>query len=179
MRKAVTKLSMESLEAQHQASSRLKPWPISVVCDNIRSALNVGSIFRTGDAFRIQHIFLCGISARPPHREILKTALGATETVSWSYHEEVVNLIQELQSKQYQCIGLEQTTGSVPLQNWKWDGHKALALVAGNEVRGLSEELLTLLDSYIEIPQFGSKHSLNVSVATGIALWDLIRQRLV
>jgi tRNA G18 (ribose-2'-O)-methylase SpoU len=178
MKKAVTKLSMESLEVRHQEASTLEPWPISVVCDNIRSALNVGSIFRTGDAFRIQHIWLCGISARPPHREILKTALGATETVSWSYHEDVVQLIQELQAKQYRCIGLEQTTGSVPLQNWKWDGQTPIALVAGNEVRGLSEELLSLLDDYIEIPQFGSKHSLNVSVATGIALWDLIRQQL-
>ncbi len=169
---------MEALEARHQDSRTLKPWPISVVCDNIRSALNVGSIFRTGDAFRIQHIWLCGISARPPHREILKTALGATETVSWSYHEDVVSLIKELHEKEFQCIGLEQTTGSVPLQHWTWDGKTALALVAGNEVRGLSEELLSLLDGYIEIPQFGNKHSLNVSVATGIALWDLIRQQL-
>ncbi len=178
MDKVVSKLSMESLEEKHLATRNHAPWPVSVICDNIRSALNIGSIFRTGDAFRIQHIYLCGISAHPPHREIFKTALGATETVRWSYHEQIVDLVDQLQQQQVQCIGLEQTTESVRLQDWKWDGKTQIAIIAGNEVKGLSEELLSCLDGYIEIPQFGTKHSLNVSVATGIALWELIRQQL-
>ncbi|MCF8236579.1 MAG: RNA methyltransferase [Saprospiraceae bacterium] len=170
---------MEALEARHAALQKSEPWPVSVVCDDLRSALNVGSIFRTGDAFRIAHVWLCGISAQPPHREILKTALGATDTVPWSYRKDVGELIMELQAKGIQCIGLEQTTGSKPLQKWVWDGQTPMAVVVGNEVHGVSDEILDQLDGYMEIPQFGSKHSLNVAVATGIALWELIRQQLV
>ncbi len=170
---------MEALEARHTAAQQGAPWPVMVICNDLRSALNVGSIFRTGDAFRIAHIWLCGISAQPPHREILKTALGATETVPWTYREHVRDLVIELQATGVQCIGLEQTSGSKPLQDWAWDGQSPIALVAGNEVHGVSDDLLDQLDGYMEIPQFGSKHSLNVSVATGIALWELIRQQLV
>lgn len=138
----------------------------------------MGSIFRSGDAFRITRVWLCGITAQPPHREILKTALGATETVPWTYQKDVVALVRELQKEGCQCIGLEQTSGSTPLQDWVWDGQTPLALVVGNEVHGLSDSLLDQLDGFVEIPQFGTKHSLNVAVAAGIALWELIRQQL-
>lgn len=149
---------------------------IVVVIDQVRSMNNIGSIFRTCDAFGLEGIVLCGISACPPHREIHKTALGSEESVSWSYVEKTQDALRELKQKDYTIIGLEQTNQSIPLHRGNWQKDTAYALVLGNEVEGISEEALPLCDQVVEIPQFGTKHSLNVSVAAGVALWHLIQK---
>ncbi len=146
--------------------------PVVLVLDNIRSALNVGSLFRTADAFAIQKIVLCGITAQPPHREITKTAIGATESVSWTYEEDIVKSIVKLKSDDYIIFGIEQTDTSNDLTDMNWPNNK-IAIVLGNEVEGISENAIEMLDQSIEIPQFGTKHSLNVSVCGGIILWEL------
>jgi tRNA G18 (ribose-2'-O)-methylase SpoU len=145
--------------------------PVILVLDNIRSGLNVGSAFRTADAFRIEEIVLCGITATPPHREIQKTALGATESVRWRASESVTDALAELKSREFFILGIEQTDRSVPLQDLHVDPNQRYALVFGNEVRGISEEALPFLDGAVEIPQAGTKHSLNVSVCIGILCW--------
>lgn len=178
MNDTMIKLSMDELEQRHLQAGDRQPWPIEIICDNVRSALNVGSIFRSSDAFGISRIWLCGITARPPHREMLKTALGATETVPWAYQSDVVDVVKELQSRGTRCIGLEQTNLSVPLHQWTWDGQQPIAILVGNEVNGISDEVLPLLDACLEIPQFGIKHSLNVAVASGVAMWSLVSQHL-
>lgn len=148
--------------------------PLIVVCDHIRSALNVGSIFRTADALGVTELVLCGITAQPPHRDILKTALGATETVPWRYAEDALEALLALKAGGVCCIGLEQTTASLPLGVAPWPaGPKALFL--GNEVQGLDDRLLDHFDLLLEIPQVGRKHSLNVAVAAGIAIWEARR----
>ena len=145
--------------------------PIVVVLDNIRSGLNVGSVFRTADAFGIKHIYLCGITATPPHREILKSAIGATESVSWSYQSSIVDCLRALKEEGYLITGIEHTSDSLSIFDFKPDKASPRALVFGNEVEGLSNESLNLLDDCYEIPQIGTKHSLNVSVCAGIVLW--------
>ncbi len=150
--------------------------PIVVVLDNIRSGLNVGSIFRTSDAFAVSEVKLCGISAQPPHREVLKSAIGATESVAWSYTSSTVDTVTDLKKNGYQIWGIEQTTSSTPLHQVPWVGEK-IALVLGNEVNGLSDEVLPHLDRAVEVPQFGTKHSLNVAVCAGIVLWHVIANR--
>lgn len=147
--------------------------PIALVLDNVRSALNVGSIFRTADAFRLMKIVLVGITAKPPNREINKTALGATDTVEWQYCETIIQAVDQLTIEKYQLIGIEQTKGSIPLQKFTPLYEQPLALFFGNEVDGLSEEVLPHLKQCIEIPQVGMKHSLNISVSAGIVCWDL------
>ena len=147
--------------------------PICLVLDNIRSGLNVGSIFRTADAFALQSIHLCGITARPPQREILKTAIGATDSVSWDYHPEVSDCIEGLISNGYHIIGVEQTDMSTSLRSFHFHGQSPVALVFGNEVGGLSESILPYLDDCVEVPQYGTKHSLNVAVCAGIVIWHL------
>lgn len=146
--------------------------PIVVVLDSIRSALNVGSVFRTSDAFAIEKIILCGISATPPNREITKTAIGATESVSWSYQQDIKDAVSELRNLGYKIVGVEQTDSSVKLNEFTGFEDR-IALVFGNEVDGISESILNDLDYCIEIPQYGTKHSLNVSVCVGIILWTL------
>lgn len=146
--------------------------PVVLVLDNIRSALNVGSIFRSSDAFALRHIHLCGITARPPHKEINKTAIGATASVAWSYHKDIELLIKKLKAEGYKIIGVEQTDSSVELQKFSINSGDQYALVLGNEVEGVSEALLAELDAAIEIPQYGTKHSLNVAVCTGIVIWE-------
>lgn len=146
--------------------------PVTLVLDNIRSALNVGSLFRSADAFAIEKIILCGITACPPHREITKTAIGATETVAWSYNENVGEALSELKNQGCLLIGIEQTVGSKDLTEFAWPQGK-LVIVLGNEVEGLSNEALESLNECVEIPQFGTKHSLNVSVCGGLILWEL------
>ena len=144
--------------------------PVVIILDNIRSAMNVGSFFRTADAFKIQCIYLCGITATPPHKEILKTAIGAASSVKWEYQsttQEAIDLLKE----DFQIVGIEQTDQSVQLQEVIVDTSMKYALVFGNEVKGVSDEVLDDLDLAIEIPQFGTKHSLNVSVCGGITLW--------
>ena len=149
---------------------------IIVVLDNVRSALNVGSFFRTCDGFAVETLFLTGITACPPNREIQKTAIGATESVSWEYRENIVDAVTEIKAAGYKVWGVEQTNQSVMLDSIEMEDQK-IALVFGNEVDGLSEEILPILDGCIEIPQFGTKHSLNVAVCGGIVLWEMIRKR--
>lgn len=150
--------------------------PIVVVLDNVRSALNVGSAFRTSDAFAASHLYLCGITAQPPHREILKTAIGATESVNWTYFKTTKEAIYDLKNKEYKIIGVEQTDQSILLQEFKVQTGSQYAFVFGNEVNGLSNDILDELDACIEIPQFGTKHSLNISVSLGIIIWDIFKQ---
>lgn len=147
--------------------------PILVILDSIRSMNNVGSIFRTCDAFAIEKLYLCGITAQPPHKEISKTALGATETVSWQYVNDVVELVQELKKSGYAVYVVEQTDESIRLDNFEMKGIDKIAIVLGNEVFGVDERLLPLADAALEIPQYGTKHSLNVSIAGGVVIWDL------
>ena len=146
--------------------------PVVVVLDSIRSALNVGSIFRTSDAFCIQEIMLCGFTATPPHKEINKTAIGATESVKWSFIDNITEAVHQLKSNGFSLIGIEQTDKSIPLHEFKIDSKSKYALFLGNEVDGLSEELMPFLDFSIEIPQYGTKHSLNVAVCAGIVLYE-------
>lgn len=148
--------------------------PLVLVLDNIRSLNNIGSIFRTADAFRVQAIYLCGITAQPPHRDIHKTALGATDSVEWKYMNSTEEAIHELKEKGYEIIALEQADGSIMLHQFKPDPKSAYAIVLGNEVRGVQQKIVDISDHCIEIPQFGTKHSLNVTVSNGIALWDML-----
>lgn len=151
-----------------------KKHSIIIILDNVRSMQNVGSIFRTADAFLIQHIYLCGITATPPHRDILKTALGATETVSWTYCEKTEEAVQQATENGYKIFAVEQVENSFSLQNVKWQQGKKVALVFGHEIKGVSQEIVNVCDACIEIPQWGSKHSFNISVSAGIVLWQLV-----
>lgn len=150
--------------------------PVTIVLDNIRSLHNVGSAFRTADAFRVERIFLTGITGTPPHREIQKTALGATESVQWTYHENPVAAILQLKSEGYTIIAVEQTTHSTTLQKFEPLPSKKYALVFGNEVNGVSDAVIEEADLALEIPQHGTKHSLNVSVCLGVVVWEIFRK---
>jgi tRNA G18 (ribose-2'-O)-methylase SpoU len=150
--------------------------PLIVILDNIRSLNNVGSVFRTSDAFLIEKIYLCGITATPPNKEIHKTALGSTESVTWEYAEDVVTLIQKLKDSNIKVVAIEQAEKSVMLQDFKVDKGEKLAIIFGNEVKGVQQTVVNLCDAVIEIPQFGTKHSLNISVSVGVVLWDLFKQ---
>ena len=152
--------------------------PVVLVLDNIRSMHNVGSLFRTADAFLAESIYLCGYTPRPPHRDIHKTALGATDTVEWKYLDSAATAVQRLRDAGYRTVAVEQVEGSIPLQAFKRPGNEKLAIVFGNEVEGVSEEVLAYCQDSIEIPQFGMKHSLNVSVAAGIVLWEIARTNM-
>ncbi|MDR6567041.1 RNA methyltransferase [Chitinophaga ginsengisegetis] len=147
--------------------------PIVLVLDNIRSMHNVGSVFRTADAFLVQGIILCGYTPVPPHRDINKTALGATETVEWQYFDTTVNAVQELKTAGYRVMAIEQAVNSYMLNSFVPPADQPLALVFGNEVSGVDGEVMKLVDGCIEIPQLGMKHSLNISVSTGIVVWDI------
>lgn len=149
--------------------------PVTVVLDDIRSAMNVGSVFRTADAFALEKIVLCGITATPPNREITKTAIGATESVLWEYVGEIETAIHRLRDTGYQVIAVEQTDSSVSLEGFSPKGGKT-ALVFGNEVEGIRNSVLSLSDVCLEIPQFGTKHSLNISVCAGIVIWELSKR---
>jgi tRNA G18 (ribose-2'-O)-methylase SpoU len=149
---------------------------VVLVLDNLRSALNVGSAFRTADAFALEKIILCGISAQPPHREIMKTALGSTESVAWEYFSETTAAITSLKKDGFTVLGIEQTDKSILLQDISIQSDEKYALVFGNEVEGVSESALPMLDNCVEIPQFGTKHSLNVSVCVGIVAWEFLRK---
>jgi len=155
--------------AEYKAADKM---PVVVVLDNIRSMNNIGSAFRTSDAFLVEKIILTGITAQPPHREIHKTALGATESVPWIYVEDPAQSTQELQQEGYQVFAVEQAEGSTLLHDFTPQAGK-YALVFGNEVKGVSDEVMQLVDGCLEIPQRGTKHSLNISVSIGVVLWDL------
>lgn len=146
--------------------------PIIVILDNIRSFNNVGSVFRTADCFRIEKVFLCGITAQPPHREIHKTAIGATESVEWEYAESTMDVISKLKKEGWKTFAIEQTESSVMLNDFQ-PGDDKIAIVMGNEVEGVDQAVINDCDAVIEIPQIGTKHSLNISVCTGLVLWDL------
>jgi 23S rRNA (guanosine2251-2'-O)-methyltransferase len=146
--------------------------PIVLVLDNIRSMHNVGAAFRTGDAFKVEKVYLCGVTARPPHREIHKSALGAEDSVAWEYFAKSSDAIAKLKEKGYVIASVEQAQGSQMLQNFIPDKDKKYAFVFGNEVFGVEDEVIALTDICLEIPQFGTKHSFNVSVTMGIVLWD-------
>ena len=149
---------------------------VSVLLDNIRSMLNIGSVFRTSDAFAIEHIYLCGITAKPPHREITKTAIGAEKSVDWTYAESVSECIKSLKSRGHWIIGVEQMDNSIMLDQYTPPNDQPIVLIFGNEVSGLSDETVELCDEFIEIPQYGTKHSLNISVSAGVALWEIQKQ---
>ena len=155
-----------------------KKFPITIILDEIRSLTNVGSFFRTSDAFNVEKIYLCGITATPPHREIQKTALGATETVEWEHRESTLEVVNELKSKGVKICSIEQTEETTLLQD-VIDLPKAhYALVFGNEVNGVNQEVIDESDYIIEIPQFGTKHSLNVSVCAGIVMWEFAKRNI-
>lgn len=149
--------------------------PLVVVLDNVRSLHNVGSVFRTSDAFLVENIYLCGITATPPHAEIHKTALGAEDTVNWKYYEQTQDAVTELKKEGYEVYAVEQVQNSIMLQNLQLDSAKKYAIILGNEVKGVQQEVVDMCDGYIEIPQFGTKHSLNVSVTGGILIWEFAK----
>lgn len=151
--------------------------PIIVVLENIRSAYNVGSIFRTADAFLLQGMYICGYTAYPPHKEIRKTALGADETVHWKHFKKVQDALDELRANGYKIYAVEQARNSIHLQDFNYRGEK-VAVILGNEVTGVEQSTIEQTDGCIEIPQLGMKHSLNVSVAAGVVLWELVRDNL-
>ena len=148
--------------------------PVAIVLDQVRSANNVGSVFRTADAFRVKELYLCGFSPTPPHRDIRKTALGAEEAVSWQYVKETAIAVKQLKDLGFTVWAVEQTHGSVALQDWQPAG--PVAFVFGHEVQGVADEVLALVDGCIEIPQEGTKHSLNISVSAGVVLWEAYRK---
>ncbi len=153
-----------------------KKIPLTIVLDNIRSLSNVGSVFRTADAFIIKEIILCGITAKPPHREIHKTALGATESVDWRYFEHTIDAVKELQRDNVIVYAIEQADEAEMLDNFEFKFDQHIALILGNEVKGVQQEVVSLADSCIEIPQFGTKHSLNISITAGIVIWEVFQQ---
>ena len=150
--------------------------PLVIVLDNVRSLNNIGSVFRTSDAFLVQAIYLCGISATPPQPEIHKTALGAEDSVDWIYKEETLDALKELKENEYIVFSIEQVENSTMLTELVLDTEKKYAVILGNEVKGVQQEVVNQSDGCIELPQFGTKHSLNVSVTAGIVIWDFFKQ---
>lgn len=150
--------------------------PLIIILDNIRSLHNIGSVFRTSDAFKVENIYLCGITAIPPHPEMHKTALGAEFTVDWKYYKNAVDAVDELKADGYIVYAIEQVEGSIMLDRFSLDKSRKYAVVLGNEVKGVQQEVVDHCDGSIEIPQYGTKHSLNVSVTAGIVIWDLFRK---
>jgi tRNA G18 (ribose-2'-O)-methylase SpoU len=172
------KLSMAEIEAQHaQLKQNFAPLDFVMILDNVRSALNVGAIFRTADVFALQQLYLCGITAQPPAREVLKTALGATDTVSWQHKATTLEAVEECRAQGYQILALEQVSGSILLQNLAHEtailARRKIAVILGHEVEGVAAEVVAAADAALQIPQFGNKHSLNVSVAAGIVAWEV------
>jgi len=157
---------------------QIEKFPIVIVLDNIRSLNNIGSAFRTGDAFRIESIYLCGITATPPHREIHKTALGAENTVDWKYFETTNESINCLKEQGFKIVAVEQAAQSTLLQDFKPDISEKLALIFGNEVDGVEDSIMEMADYCVEIPQFGTKHSLNITVSLGIVIWHIASQTI-
>jgi tRNA G18 (ribose-2'-O)-methylase SpoU len=162
----LNRLSVEGFKAAKKS-------PLIVILDNVRSLNNVGSIFRSADAFRIQHIYLCGITATPPHKDIQKTALGSTEAVDWSYAKDTLAVVEKLQSVNVKVMAIEQAENATVLQDFYPNNQSIYALVFGHEVKGVNQAVVNQCDGVIEIPQFGTKHSLNIAVSGGVVLWDL------
>ena len=152
---------------------KAKKMPIIIILDNIRSLNNIGTVFRTSDAFLIEKIYLCGITATPPHKDIHKTALGSTDTVAWEYVESTLDLVKKLKNEQIKICAIEQAENATMLNNFTIEANTKYALVFGNEVKGVAQEVVNASDHIIEIPQFGTKHSLNIAVSCGVVVWDL------
>lgn len=170
------KLKLEELgRASVEEFKETTKIPVVVVLDQVRSMHNIGSIFRSADAFLVEKIYLCGITARPPHKEIRKTALGATESVEWEYVEEIHELIPRLKAENYTILSVEQAEGSQRLGDFSIDNEKKYALILGNEVEGVQQSVIDQSDHCLEVPQGGTKHSLNVSVCAGVVLWDFYK----
>lgn len=150
--------------------------PLTVILDNVRSLNNIGAVFRTADAFLIEKVYLCGITATPPHKDIHKTALGATASVDWEYTGDIIALIKKLQQEHTTVIAVEQVENSIKLHDFTPQKDTKYAIVMGNEVKGVQQEVVSISDLCVEIPQFGTKHSLNISVSCGIVLWDLFQK---
>lgn len=150
--------------------------PIIIVLDNVRSLNNVGSVFRTADAFLVEAVYLCGITGTPPHKEIQKTALGATESVSWKYFKDTLEAINDLKQNNYIVYAIEQTQSAIMLNNFMPSKKQKIAIVFGNEVKGVEQDVIDVSADVIEIPQIGTKHSLNISVSVGIVMWDIFRK---
>lgn len=170
------KLKLEELgRIDVETFKKTEKIPLVVVLDNVRSMHNVGAVFRTADAFIVNKIVLCGITPQPPHREIHKAALGATESVDWIYEKNISEALQNLKNDNYKIIGIEQTSTSEIMTDYTINKEEKYALVLGNEVDGLSDEALPIYDTFLEIPQLGTKHSLNVSVCGGIVMWEFFK----
>ncbi len=173
------KLSMEALNRKTvEQFKRAEKTPVIAILENVRSAHNVGSLFRTADAFLLEAVYIIGYTAVPPHKEIKKTALGAEDTVSWKYFKTTAEAISELEQNGFAVYAVEQVTGSISLEATEFDVEEKIAVVFGNEVTGVEESTLPLCRGCIEIPQLGMKHSLNISVAAGVVLWEIIRTRM-
>jgi tRNA G18 (ribose-2'-O)-methylase SpoU len=173
------KLSMDELDRKTvDEFKRSQKFSVIVVLENIRSMYNVGSVFRTADAFLINAIYICGYTARPPRKEIDKTALGATETVDWKYFSTSKDAVEELRKNEYKIFAIEQVEKSIFLEKFMEVNADKVAFIFGNEVSGVETETISLCDGCIEIPQFGMKHSLNISVAAGIVLWEIVRTKI-
>lgn len=173
----IRKLTVDELQRPTAADFELQPKrPICLVLDNVRSLANVGAAFRTADAFAVEKLWLCGITGTPPHKELLKTALGATETVAWAHAPDTAQLLRELKAAGYRPVAVELTAGAELLHEFRFDPIEKLALVFGHEVFGVSDAALAECAAAVEIPQTGTKHSLNVSVAVGIVLWEMVRR---
>ena len=171
------KISMDELQRSSIKDFKdSEKYPLVVVLDSVRSMSNVGSIFRTCDGFAVKKLYLCGITAQPPHKEITKTALGATESVDWEYHQDVVELVNQLKNEHYKVFLIEQTDNSIMLDQFQYQPQDKIAIVLGNEVFGVDEKLLPICDGVIEIPQYGTKHSFNVTIAGGIVIWEMVKQ---
>ena len=170
-------LNEELYRLSVEAFKKVEKTPFVLVMDNVRSLHNIGSLFRTADAFLLEGIYLCGITATPPHREIHKTALGATESVDWVFYEKTIDAISELKEKGYMILSIEQTEGAILLDQVQLSDNQKYALVFGHEIRGVDQKVVDMSDQCIEIPQYGTKHSLNISVAAGIVIWELFRRR--
>ena len=174
--KKISNTDLERLDVETYKA--MQKSPIVVVLDNVRSLNNVGAFFRTSDAFAVNSIFLCGITAQPPHREINKTALGATESVDWQHFESTLKALHQLKTEGYKLVAIEQTEQSTSLHNFTRKENEKIAIVFGHEVNGVDQEVINICDEVIEIPQFGTKHSLNVSVSAGVILWELTKVKL-
>lgn len=170
----ITELNRMTVDEFKQADKL----PLVVVLDEVRSLHNIGSVFRTSDAFLVNRIYLCGITATPPHPEMHKTALGAEDTVGWIYKKHTLEAVEELHNEGYTVLAIEQVEGSTMLDNLSLDSDKKYAIVMGNEVKGVQQEVVNACDGCIEIPQYGTKHSLNVSVTTGIVLWEFAKRMM-
>lgn len=167
------KLKLDELNrASVEEFKQQEKLPVAVVLDNVRSMHNVGSVFRTSDGFAVEQVCLCGITGQPPHREIEKTALGATQSVTWTYYAETLQAVEALRNQGYQIIAVEQAEQSVMLNNFIPQSNQKYALIFGNEVNGVADEVMSQIDTCLEIPQFGTKHSFNIVVSAGIVLWD-------